>query len=49
MHFNDHDPQHFHARHQNQEVTVEIERGIVTGTMFERVSPPGSRMVGSAL
>lgn len=33
MNYSDHQPPHFHARHQHQEVIVEIESGIVRGTM----------------
>jgi len=29
MNYNDHLPPHFHARYQDQEVTVEIESGVV--------------------
>ncbi|MGQ0815375.1 MAG: DUF4160 domain-containing protein [Gemmatimonadota bacterium] len=36
MNYNDHDPPHFHARYQDQEVVVEIERGIVSGRMSVR-------------
>ena len=36
MNFNDHLPPHFHARYQEQEVTIEIETGIVTGKMSKR-------------
>ncbi|RME73535.1 MAG: DUF4160 domain-containing protein [Chloroflexi bacterium] len=36
MNFNDHLPPHFHARYQDQEVTVDIETGIVTGKMSKR-------------
>ena len=36
MNFNDHLPPHFHARYQDQEVTVEIESGLVTGKMSKR-------------
>ena len=30
MNYNDHLPPHFHARYQDQEVTVEIEKGLGT-------------------
>lgn len=33
MNYSDHVPAHFHARYQDQEVLVEIESGVVTGTM----------------
>jgi hypothetical protein len=36
MNYNDHDPPHFHARYQDQEVTIEIQTGIVQGTMSKR-------------
>ncbi len=36
MNYNDHDPPHFHARYQDQEITVEIQTGIVQGTMSRR-------------
>lgn len=31
MNYNDHLPPHFHARYQDQEITVEIESGLVQG------------------
>lgn len=33
MNYNDHDPPHFHARSREQEVTIEIETGVVQGRM----------------
>lgn len=36
MNYNDHLPPHFHARYQDQEVTVEIENGLVQGKMSRR-------------
>jgi hypothetical protein len=36
MHSRDHDPPHFHARYQDQEVLVEIDSGLVTGTFSRR-------------
>lgn len=33
MRYNDHPPAHFHAWYAGQEVTVEIETGLVNGTM----------------
>ena len=36
MNYNDHDPPHLHARYQEQEVTIEIQSGIVQGTMAKR-------------
>lgn len=32
----EHEPAHFHARYGGQEVTIEIETGIVTGRMSKR-------------
>jgi hypothetical protein len=31
MHWREHAPPHFHAKYQDQEISVEIETGIVTG------------------
>ena len=36
MNYNDHQPPHFHARHGDKEVTIEIETGVVQGTMSRR-------------
>ena len=36
MNYNDHNPPHFHARYQGQEVSIEIESEIVRGTMSRR-------------
>ena len=36
MNYNDHQPPHFHARYQDEEVTVEIETGLVQGRMSRR-------------
>jgi hypothetical protein len=36
MNYNDHLPPHFHARYQDQEVSIEIESGIVQGKMSRR-------------
>jgi hypothetical protein len=36
MNYNDHDPPHFHARYEDQEVTIEIKSGIVKGQMSKR-------------
>lgn len=36
MNYNDHNPPHFHARYQDQEVTMTIEDGIVQGKMSRR-------------
>lgn len=36
MNYNDHLPPHFHARYQDQEVTVDIKTGLVQGKMSRR-------------
>ena len=36
MNYNDHDPPHFHARYQDQQVTIEIQTGVVKGKMSKR-------------
>jgi hypothetical protein len=36
LNYNDHTPPHFHARYGDDEVTVEIHGGAVTGTMSKR-------------
>lgn len=36
MNYNDYDPPHFHVRYQEQEVTIEIQSGIVQGMMAKR-------------
>jgi hypothetical protein len=36
MNYSDHDPPHFHARYQDQEITVDIQTGIVRGAMSRR-------------
>lgn len=36
MNYNDHAPPHFHARYQDQEVSVEIDSGMVQGKMSRR-------------
>lgn len=33
MHWREHAPPHFHAKYQDQEISVEIESGTVTGHM----------------
>jgi hypothetical protein len=38
MNYNDHPPPHFHARHADHEVIVEIATGNIIGTF-----PPGAR------
>ncbi|NOX56110.1 MAG: DUF4160 domain-containing protein [Planctomycetes bacterium] len=36
MHWRDHSPPHFHARYQDDEVSIEIETGRVRGQMPRR-------------
>jgi len=36
MNYSEHGPPHFHARYQDQEVTVEIDSGLVRGKMSRR-------------
>ena len=36
LNYLDHDPPHFHARYEDQEVIIEIETGIVKGYMSKR-------------
>jgi hypothetical protein len=36
MYWRDHAPPHFHAKYRDEEVTVEIRTGTVTGTMSKR-------------
>ena len=36
MNYNDHEPPHFHARYQEQEITMEIPTGVVQGKMSKR-------------
>lgn len=36
MNYNDHPPPHFHARYQENVALIEIESGLVTGTMPRR-------------
>ncbi len=36
INFEDHAPPHFHARHQGESVSIEIENGDVIGTMSAR-------------
>ena len=36
MHWRDHPPPHFHAKYSGKEVTIDIETGIVHGTMPSR-------------
>ena len=36
MNYRDHEPPHFHARYQGQEVLVEIESGLVKGSFPKR-------------
>lgn len=36
MNYNDHLPPHFHARYNDEEVSVEIDSGLVQGKMSRR-------------
>jgi hypothetical protein len=36
INYRDHNPPHFHASYQDQEVIVEIQSGLVTGSMSKR-------------
>lgn len=36
MHWREHAPPHFHAKYQDQEISVEIESGIVKGHMVAK-------------
>ena len=36
MNYRDHEPPHFHARYQDQEVMVEIGSGLITGSFSKR-------------
>ena len=36
MNYKEHPPAHFHVRYQGQEVSVEIQSGMVTGKMSRR-------------
>lgn len=36
MNYNDHNPPHFHARHEDEEVMIDIQTGAVTGEMSRR-------------
>jgi hypothetical protein len=36
MNFRDHEPPHFHAKYQDQEVVIEIQTAIVQGKMAKR-------------
>ena len=36
MNYRDHEPPHFHARYQDQEVMVEIESGLIRGSFPKR-------------
>ncbi|HEX6750513.1 MAG TPA: DUF4160 domain-containing protein [Longimicrobium sp.] len=36
MNFGDHNPPHFHIRYQDQEALIEIQSGMVEGTMARR-------------
>ena len=41
MYWRDHPPPHFHAKYQDDEATIEIETGLVTG----KLNPRALRMV----
>jgi len=36
MNFNDHNPPHFHATYQDYEISVDIQTGVVNGSMSKR-------------
>jgi hypothetical protein len=36
MNYRDHEPPNFHARYQDQEVLVEIQSGLITGSFSRR-------------
>lgn len=36
MHFNEHNPPHFHARYGDYEITIEINSGIIEGKFPKR-------------
>ncbi|MFH0926513.1 MAG: DUF4160 domain-containing protein [bacterium] len=36
MNFNEHNPPHFHVNYQDQEITMEIQTGIIQGKMAKR-------------
>ena len=36
MYWRDHTPPHFHAKYGDQEITVEIETGVIKGNMSKR-------------
>jgi hypothetical protein len=36
MNYNDHESPHFHARYQDQEITIQIKASIVQGKMSKR-------------
>ncbi len=36
MNYREHAPPHFHARYQEQEVSIEIKTGVVEGKMAKR-------------
>ncbi len=38
MHWRDHNPPHFHAKYQDQEIAVDIRTGAVTGQMARRAA-----------
>lgn len=36
MNYNEHESSYFHARYQDQEITIEIQTGMVEGEMSKR-------------
>jgi hypothetical protein len=36
MNYNEHNPPHFHASYQGNEVSVDIKTGLIKGTMSKR-------------
>jgi hypothetical protein len=38
MYWRDHSPPHFHAKYQDQEITVEVETGLVQGQMGRKAT-----------
>ena len=45
MYFRDHVPPHFHAEHGENEITVEIETGMIEGKFPRRASVGRARLV----
>ncbi|MDI6793216.1 MAG: DUF4160 domain-containing protein [bacterium] len=42
MNYNEHNPPHFHARYQDQEIAIEVQTGIVQGKMSIVSNRPNS-------